>query len=685
MSKDKDPKPSRKTPHQLRRGNSSPENRSGIDGGNNDAFTPRDNPRMTRPISDGDVPEEPRLALSPVIDQTINVMNEREEQRHKLITTLIVVQLLITAAVSFGYHDKPGFIFPIMLASLGVYLLALVAATLLRNDRFAAYILVFGGGLAVAAQVVAAMLAGNPDEIGHVALFFLAVMLESGLLLTPEVTVIVVTAALAMTGAMLLLVAFNKDVSGPQIYQIVLYTLSPMALMAIISWLLSHFIYTTTVNAQHAQDLEFRQAQFQQMKVHERDRQDQLDESIGAIQTAIAQAITGDYTVRVPVSPGDLEVVGNSLNLLLDTFDTMVQAQQENDRMKGAVLPITDRLNQLNDSTTPVHPIKTDTPFDNVSVMVTRIADNYNRRLGKLQEQLGRVSAGVAHSRNGLTNASEEFVAARRQAGALISQAEAMQRTLQKQLELLVKARRMLALILPPEITQEADKSDGGDPALRGLGIGIELGHTREFESLAPTTPADAGIVPLTAVLPAINPDQPDGSANGASGSNGANGANDSTRTLDGQLPAEMVEVWHLLLQIGEELNQQERTVATFTQELGVLSRTVRNADTGIAWTLTALDTVQRSSDMAQQSSAQHPIPDGLEGIPPDGQDSGGLSMRPAGPSRPLWSDGNTPNNADRLPPRGSVNGADLLGGGAADAPEDGDDDAGEGDAEAGI
>jgi len=117
-------------------------------------------------------------------------------------------------------------------------------------------------------------------------------------------------------------------------------------------------------------------------------------------------------------------------------------------------------------------------------------------------------------------------------------------------------------------------------------------------------------------------------------------------------------------------LNQQERAVAAFAQELGVLSRTVRNADTGIAWTLTALDTVQKSSDIAQQSSAQHLAPDGSDGAddgPSDEQDSGGFSLRPAGPSRPLWPGSGAPENADRPAPRGSLSGADLLGRDAAD------------------
>jgi hypothetical protein len=572
-----------------------------------------------------------------------------------------------------------------MLGSLVVYLAALVVGNVFKDDRLAAYFLVFGGGVAITAQVIAAMLTGSAETTGHIALFFLAVMLEAGLLMIPQVTVIVVAAALALSGAMLLLIAVNNDVTGSQIYVVMLYTLSPLALTAILSWLLSHFIYATAVTAQHAQDLEFRQAQFQQMKTHERERQEQLDSNIGAIQVAIAQAITGDYTVRVPVMPGDLEVVENSLNLLLDTFDSMVQVQQENARMTGAVLPITEGLNRLNvnDTITPVHTIKTDTPFDNVSVMVTRIADNYNRRLARLQEQLGRVSAGVSHSRDGLTNASDEFVAARRQAGALISRAEALQASLQKQLELLAQARRMMAAVLPSQITQTADPLEGGNPALKGLGIGVEPGLTNEFETLAPATPGEANIAPLTMPLPALDAGQSadesrSSGSHGTNGANGVNGANGRALVSDGELPVELVEVWHLLLQIGEELNQQERAVAAFAQELGVLSRTVRNADTGIAWTLTALDTVQKSSDMAQQSSAQQLAPDGSDGTddgPSDEQDSGGFSLRPAGPSRPLWPGSAAPENADRPAPRGSLSGADLLGSDAADALK-GDDDA---------
>lgn len=691
-----EPNRPRRTPQWLRRSISSPENRIDDEMAPG-TMTPRDNPKYTRPLQD-DASDAPRLALSPVIGQTIDVMNEREEQRHKLINTLILVQLLITAAVALGYHDQPGFIFPIMLASVGVYLVAFVAGYLLKNAPVAAYILVFGGGLAVAALVGAATLTGNPEEIGHLALFFLAVMLEAGLLLSPEITVIVVTAACTLTGALLLLVAVTKVVAGPQIYLIVLYTLSPMVLTGIVSWLLSHYIYTTTVNAQHAQELEFRQAQYQQMKTHEREREEDLDESIGAIQSAIAQAISGDYAVRVPVSAGDLEVVEKSLNLLLDTFDSMVQAQQENARMQGAVGPITEVLNRWNDSITPVHTIKTDTPFDNVSVMVTRIADNYNRRLARLQEHIGHLSAGVAHSRDGLSNASGEFNAAKRQAGALVSRADTVQASLQKQLELLVKARRMMAALLPPEITQTAEPTEGGDPALRGLGIGVEMGLTHEFELLAPTTPAEAGIKPLTMPLPALHidgatEDPQSTDANGSKGNASAsasakNSANDSKGKAskssapggESELPAELVEVWHLLLQIGDELNQQERTVATFTQELGVLSRTVRKADTGIGWTLTALDTVQRSSEGPQHSSAQHPQPEHPEADASDGQDSGGFAPRRTNTARPLWSDSDAPADGDQPPPRGSLSGSDLLGGTLDDAPIE-PEDSGESDA----
>src|SRR5690242_7563589 len=126
----KEPRPTRRTPQWLRRSNSSPENRMAPEGAEGGAFSPRENPKWTRPLRADETPPEPRLALSTVIDQTINVMDEREEQSHNLINTLIIVQLLITAAVSFGYHDKPGLIFPIMLGSLVVYLAALVCGNL---------------------------------------------------------------------------------------------------------------------------------------------------------------------------------------------------------------------------------------------------------------------------------------------------------------------------------------------------------------------------------------------------------------------------------------------------------------------------------------------------------------------------------------------------------------------------
>src|SRR5690348_17224263 len=87
----KEPRPTRRTPQWLRRSNSSPDNRMAAEGAENGAFSPRENAKLTRPIREEQAPPEPRLALSTVIDQTINVMDEREEQRHNLINTLLIV------------------------------------------------------------------------------------------------------------------------------------------------------------------------------------------------------------------------------------------------------------------------------------------------------------------------------------------------------------------------------------------------------------------------------------------------------------------------------------------------------------------------------------------------------------------------------------------------------------------
>lgn len=91
---------------------------------------------------------ERKLALSNLIRHTMVTAAEREEQRSKLVSVLILAQFLVTAMTTAGYIGSPTMI-PSML--LGVVALVIYGCAYLTNRLFhrsgaASYILVIGGG-----------------------------------------------------------------------------------------------------------------------------------------------------------------------------------------------------------------------------------------------------------------------------------------------------------------------------------------------------------------------------------------------------------------------------------------------------------------------------------------------------------------------------------------------------------
>src|SRR5258708_8101119 len=146
---------------------------------------------------------ERRLALSGLIRQTLTSVEEREQQRGRLINVLILAQALLTLAIAPAHWGSPAAF--ALAAALAVYLLAFVANRLFNRPGAAAYILVFGGSLAVFAQALVAAVAGNPAGTAQAALFFITVVLEAGLLFSPEVTLIAAAASTIFTAVATLL------------------------------------------------------------------------------------------------------------------------------------------------------------------------------------------------------------------------------------------------------------------------------------------------------------------------------------------------------------------------------------------------------------------------------------------------------------------------------------------------
>src|SRR5262249_45126192 len=121
---------------------------------------------VRRPPLSGQLPPSrqaagPSRPLLQAIQHKLGADEERESQRRKLVSILIIAQLLLTLAVALGYvvPEVRLTLLPLLIAALVIYGIAFLMNRLLNNGTLATYILVFGGALVVTAQVAVAALA----------------------------------------------------------------------------------------------------------------------------------------------------------------------------------------------------------------------------------------------------------------------------------------------------------------------------------------------------------------------------------------------------------------------------------------------------------------------------------------------------------------------------------------------
>ncbi len=608
-----------------------------------------------------------RLALSGLIRQTLRTVTTREQERRRLINVLVMAQLLLTLIIAPGYI-VPTLQLP-MLVALGVALLIYAAAffvnSMANNTTWATYLLVFGGALAVTAHVfVSAFFAQNPTETALASLLFLATILEAGLLLAPEVALLTV-AVTAVVTAVALLLALSLTPSMTRAsdpYLLIVYTLTLQGLTGYLAWLVSQFIFAASLEAQQAQVAQYAVARLDVLQGQVIEQRRRLDDGISAIQTIVTRALAEEYDLTVPQLDGELRPLAESMTLLLERMKTLSAAGRKLARVEAMAVPLAEVAGRMADTLTPTPtslPIMTETALDSVSVAMNQAQATNARRLARVQKLAGEIASALGHSRSGLGNTADEALKAQRIAGALIAMMESLGQASQRRLDQIARARRLLGAVLPPEITQQATPDDvhrdatGLDPemAARLLGLNVDLGitpgYTGEFNALIPSERADVadtGIAPLTTPMPALPPDDaPDDYSPPAT-----NGARSKSRK--GELPAELVDLWNMLAQLVNETALEERAVSNVSRDLGMLSRSVRQADAGIVWVLQALDAIRRDADQLQQISGAPPLVEtGAEG------DSLAGLARSAPSSVPLMSPGGAPRITSSTRPRGDL------------------------------
>ncbi|MGZ3678515.1 MAG: hypothetical protein ACXWQR_08085 [Ktedonobacterales bacterium] len=627
------------------------------------------NPRMTASPSPNNTPGGPpqrRLALSGIIRRTLLSVSEREQQRSRLVNVLILVQGMLTLITAPGYIGAPTEALSVALAVAAtlVYLAAFVTNRLFHRASAAAYILVVGGVIAVAAQTLTLAISSNASGAGQVSLLFTAIILEAGLLFAPEVTLLIAFTTTTLTAfALLFALSHAATLERQDAYLLIVYTLGLQLLAGLIAWLVSQFIFESALEAQRAQELQFAQARLEALAAQVGEQQRQFDAGVNVMQFTIARVISGEYSARVEQVEGELASLADSLNVLLQRLEVATHAEQLGTRVDAAALPLLENLSRLNEGITPSPsslPIITNTPFDSVSVAVSQLQVSVTHRLGRVQHIVGEVVNALSHSQEGLNSAKEALQEAQRIAGVLIASSESALASMRRQVAYLAQMQRMLSAVLPREITQlpddpeafragaRLDTHDSGDLLGLGRDLGIaNSGYTGLFDAVdSPDEGSTAqGIVPMTRPLPIVDLGKTGQFAilatSDATGTPGddpdADGTPaDNTRGRPTELPAELVEVWHLLVQADTEAAQLERGLSHFARELGVESRQLRSADANIVWFRQALDAVQRNAEQLQQVAGANVLAPGIDGMPgPTSHPMIGDPGLPAVPSQP--------------------------------------------------
>jgi hypothetical protein len=668
-------------------------------------------------------PAERKLALSSLIHRTMATAAEREQQRSKLVSVLILAQFLITAMTTAGYLGALTMIPSMLLggAALIVYCCAYATNRFFHRSWLASYILIIGGALCIAGQTLILALNSQPLQAGQVSLLFVAVILEAGLLFSPEVTLLIgFSTTILAAFAILLGLSNNPTVQRSDAYFSVAFTLGLQALATLIAWLLAQFIFETSQEAHRAQDLQFAQARLDALSIQTSEHQRLLDESVGELLQTISRVMSGDYLVRAEIPESELSPVADSLNLLFQRYEAASAAEQVRSRMDAAALPMIDTITRMSDSSTPTPtslPIMTNTPLDSVSVVLRQMQANLNNRMGRVQRLAGEVVSTLNHSQEPLAGTLDAVHEAQRIAGVLIASAETVLNTTRRQLAQIFTVRRMLSVLLPDEITRVAENNPPRATTGELSGLAQDLGmsssgYTGQFDVVPSSSSgllgdeeADdhTGIAPLTLPLATISSfsSEEGGNESGDSvapaaiggGIAGASAGEQSrsvgytsesgrkSSTAVGEIPVELVETWNLVSQIDKEVAEIERVLGKLEGQIGVQSKQLRTADANIAWFRSALEAVRSNAEQLQQiAGTPIQMPGADSSIPPaspsrplpqgpyarDSQPSRPLSddPRPVDPGEPVSSSGPTagpilPEESIHAP--GSLRASDLL------------------------
>jgi hypothetical protein len=626
-----------------------------------------------------------RPNLNEEVKRTLAATRERRQQRRRVIGILVFAHVLLLLAIAPGYLSPEILVAPLtfLSAAIVVDLLALAASRLFNNDTVAAYMLVIGGGLVVAAFTVFTALTPSADraiQTGFISFLLIASILEAGLLLSPELTLGIAAIAAAVTAASVVLaLVLSGESIDPRLsaatYQITVTPLVVQGMSGLIAWLLAVFIDESARDAQRSQEQKFALAQLDKTNMRIAQQQERINQSVHELQSAISRVLTGSYSTRVQVIDGELVDLMRSFNLLLNQVEGMLNSDQMRGDASDVIRQVMEIISRMTDGSgiTPMSgqpPVNS--PLNGVIVALGHVQAQYTQRLARLSQMAQGVVGAASQGVEGLNNITDEMSSVKQIAGTLVAAMNNMLPVARSAHQAAAQARAVIGDALPPDLRQtldgpEPDRDlmvdglDLGGEDLEGLGYDI-IGATGEYAALDPLSADEAHIAPLTVKVDALDESGKDAESEGKSKGRRKRGAEaqapqETPAAQPGSAPQQLVELYQLLGQLTKNLAQEYRALKVASRELGRLSRGLRAVEGGVVFGVGSLGATREAAEELQMAAGTGQSPN-ASGEPPAQQAPQSLQQEPPVVDQQASPESDTEPEG---PATGSLNAADLL------------------------
>jgi hypothetical protein len=368
---------------------------------------------MSAYMQDSTLTQPQRSARLPAaVRRTLLNAAELERLRSHMLTVVLATLALIALLL------LPGYLLPARrvagIIALSVLMSVLIIAWFFRwvgRASTATYIVIVGQCLVTGCYLTYAILHGFTVDGLLTSLFFVPIIVEAGLLLSPEGSLLTSLLIIAVSGLALpaLIPSFWADPTFFQegLYLFVTRQLAVQTVAAVLSWLIARRVREGVHDSSRAAELELVHARMEQQAREMVEQHQLIEEGIAIIQQTHARVAAGDYGARARVTRGELMPLAISLNLMLERVEAFVAGERERSRLETAALSLAEVAGRVSQGNLIDTPTLTGTALDGLAIALGQMQTNLSRRLLRVRQSADQVVAAIARCQDGLRMAAE--------------------------------------------------------------------------------------------------------------------------------------------------------------------------------------------------------------------------------------------------------------------------------------